>query len=159
MPRPESHRDQKNTNNPRQASKTIYARISAHHHAAAHHRRHQPYLPKLGLLLLVVCAREAAAADAGTSGQWRSSHHRVHTSTMSAPSLQWHRASAPGKLILFGEHAVVYNKTAVASCLSDLRVFASVVRASARGARGVETAARHAGADTGALDPCRCAKP
>lgn len=36
-------------------------------------------------------------------------------------------ASAPGKLILFGEHAVVHGATAVAGALSDLRIFARVV--------------------------------
>lgn len=37
-------------------------------------------------------------------------------------------ASAPGKLILCGEHAVVYGTTAVAGALSDLRVFSKAVR-------------------------------
>lgn len=37
-------------------------------------------------------------------------------------------ASAPGKLILFGEHAVVYGATAIAGALSDLRIHARVVR-------------------------------
>jgi mevalonate kinase len=34
--------------------------------------------------------------------------------------------SAPGKAILFGEHAVVHGVTAIAAALSDLRVFSSV---------------------------------
>jgi mevalonate kinase len=35
--------------------------------------------------------------------------------------------SAPGKLILFGEHAVVYGVTAVAAALSDLRLHTDIV--------------------------------
>lgn len=37
-------------------------------------------------------------------------------------------ASAPGKLILFGEHAVVYGALAIAGALSDLRISVRVVR-------------------------------
>lgn len=37
-------------------------------------------------------------------------------------------ASAPGKVILFGEHAVVYGKPAVGAAVSDLRIVAVVVR-------------------------------
>ena len=36
-------------------------------------------------------------------------------------------ASAPGKVILFGEHAVVHGVTAVAAALSDLRIFVELV--------------------------------
>lgn len=35
--------------------------------------------------------------------------------------------SAPGKLIMFGEHAVVYGITAVAAALSDLRLHVEMV--------------------------------
>ncbi|KAG5187596.1 GHMP kinase [Tribonema minus] len=35
-------------------------------------------------------------------------------------------ASAPGKVILFGEHAVVHGKTAVAAAVSDLRILVEV---------------------------------
>jgi mevalonate kinase len=36
-------------------------------------------------------------------------------------------ASAPGKVILFGEHAVVWGVTAIAAALSDLRIFVEMV--------------------------------
>lgn len=36
-------------------------------------------------------------------------------------------ASAPGKVILFGEHAVVYGKTAVGAAVSDLRIVVTAV--------------------------------
>lgn len=36
-------------------------------------------------------------------------------------------ASAPGKLILFGEHSVVYGAQAVAGAVSDLRIYVRVV--------------------------------
>lgn len=36
-------------------------------------------------------------------------------------------ASAPGKVILFGEHAVVHGVTAIAAALSDLRIYVDIV--------------------------------
>lgn len=38
------------------------------------------------------------------------------------------RVSAPGKLLLLGEHAVVYGFPVVAVALSDLRIQAKIVR-------------------------------
>ena len=35
-------------------------------------------------------------------------------------------ASAPGKVIMFGEHAVVHGVTAIAASLSDLRIYADI---------------------------------
>ena len=36
--------------------------------------------------------------------------------------------SAPGKVILFGEHSVVYGYTAVGAALSDLRIYIKIVK-------------------------------
>ncbi len=40
------------------------------------------------------------------------------------------KASAPGKAIIFGEHAVVYGVNAIAASLSDLRIIIDIVRKS-----------------------------
>jgi len=37
-------------------------------------------------------------------------------------------ATAPGKAIIFGEHAVVYGTTAVAASLSELRISVDTVK-------------------------------
>tara|TARA_B110000208_G_C11741463_1_gene420094 strand:- start:202 stop:1440 length:1239 start_codon:yes stop_codon:yes gene_type:complete len=53
-----------------------------------------------------------------------------------AAHFQAHRSStatAPGKAILFGEHAVVYGFTAIAACASDLRVRVDVAPCSSPG--------------------------
>ena len=42
------------------------------------------------------------------------------------PAFETVVASAPGKVILFGEHAVVYGVTAIAAALSDLRIFVEI---------------------------------
>lgn len=46
-------------------------------------------------------------------------------------------ASAPGKVILFGEHAVVYGEPAVAAALSDLRIFVQITPTTTRTIRMV----------------------
>ena len=37
------------------------------------------------------------------------------------------KSSAPGKAIIFGEHAVVHGVTAIAAALSDLRIYVTIV--------------------------------
>ncbi len=62
-------------------------------------------------------------------------------------------ATAPGKIILFGEHAVVYGRPAIASPLSQIRATAQIEPAQVPGVRlsapdlGVEKSLRQAVAD------------
>lgn len=63
------------------------------------------------------------------------------------------KASAPGKIILFGEHAVVYGRPAIASPLPQLRATAVVAAGERPGVRllapnlGIEQALEEAGPD------------
>ena len=50
----------------------------------------------------------------------------MHGTTNNTLSKYMYCASAPGKVILFGEHSVVYGQTAVAAALSDLRIHVCV---------------------------------
>lgn len=44
------------------------------------------------------------------------------TTGRSTPVVKRARATAPGKMILFGEHSVVYGRRSIAACVSELRV-------------------------------------
>lgn len=77
-----------------------------------------PYLGSLSLILLPVFQFTF--------------HHLYHSYSHSCDfcidSMPTSIASAPGKVILFGEHAVVYGVTAIAAALSDLRIIVQVVK-------------------------------
>ncbi len=56
-------------------------------------------------------------------------------------------ASAPGKVILFGEHAVVYNQPAIAVPLSDVRTYARLISATGSDTPSIRIHAKDLGQD------------
>lgn len=79
-------------------------------------------------------AATPAPADSGsgvttTNTTTESSTTNNTSNNSNSSGVQASIASAPGKVILFGEHAVVHGHLAVAAALSDLRIFVRVVSA------------------------------
>lgn len=65
--------------------------------------------------------------EAERNGKMRFLHHNAFFDTRVGKMLTA-KASAPGKAILFGEHAVVHGATAIAAAVSDLRIEVTTVR-------------------------------
>lgn len=65
-------------------------------------------------------------------------------------------ASAPGKLILFGEHVCVYGYTAVAAALSDLRIFVEASLEEDRAEPEIEATLLDLPSATGSGAPTSC---
>lgn len=81
-------------------------------------------------------ASTPAPADSGsgvtttnTTTESSTTNNTSNNSNSDSSGVQASIASAPGKVILFGEHAVVHGHLAVAAALSDLRIFVRVVSA------------------------------
>ena len=64
-------------------------------------------------------------------------------------------SSAPGKVILFGEHAVVYNVTAVAAALSNLRIYVDVSVDAAVGGAALEVMLHDIKGENGQAPYCK----